>query len=556
MTNALGKNSVLERCAMSAVLFKENPTRRELAELKPSWSCREVRVRVHRNHSFEHAASAAEAWAAFGGFKLMWSEAPYDDSLSMQLSDQQADLDLIWYDIETIQSRPGLDVLSWLRSRAQALRGVSALPILMVIIGLDKGAEQTLRDSLGDLPGVRLAPAAEALSGLADPFDRRLQKFSGSRLSQSANLLLAKHVACRWLPAVLTPRIKAVIVDLDQTLYEGVVGEDGVAVRLSPAHASIQAALVKLKASGVFIGIVSRNTPQDVEALFSARTDFPLKLSDCSAVEIGWGSKAEAMLRACQKLKIDASSVLFIDDNPGELVEMAERLPATRLLHASQDTERTLRELEFYPGLWSWGVSSADLLRIADLEAEAARKGIQIKAQDKAAYLRELSPQLEVRPRPASLAGRLHELSQKTNQFNLNLGRLDEVKVHDYLNKAGHFAVTVGLSDRLTDSGVVAAMFGRIVDDEVFVEEWVISCRALGRELEDAMAASALSAATKQAKVAWFHYRTGPRNAPAREWLARLAACALDDEGRALVPISRFNAAMHLPVLVNIQAEA
>jgi len=541
---------------MSTVLFKENPTRRELAELKPSWSCREIRVRVHRNHSFEHAASAAEAWAAFGVFKLMWSEAAYDDSLSMQLSDQPADLDLIWYDIETIQSRPGLDVLAWLRSRAQALRGVSALPILMVIIGLDKGAEQALRDSLGDLPGVRLAPAAEALSGLADPFDRRLQKFCGSRLSQSANLLLAKHVACRWLPAVLAPRIKAVIVDLDQTLYEGVVGEDGVAVRLTPAHASLQSALVKLKASGVFLGIVSRNTPQDVEALFSARTDFPLKLSDCSAVEIGWGSKAEAMLRACQKLKISHEAVLFIDDNPGELVEVAERLPATRLLHASQDTERTLHELEFYPGLWSWGVSSADLLRIADLEAEAARKGIQIKAQDKAAYLRELSPQLEVRLRPASLAGRLHELSQKTNQFNLNLGRLDEVKVHDYINKAGHFAVTVGLSDRLTDSGVVAAMFGRIDHDEILVEEWVISCRALGRELEDLMAVSALSALTKQVKIAWFHYRTGPRNAPAREWLARLAGSALDDEGRAPVPISRLNATMDLPVRVIIQAEA
>jgi FkbH-like protein len=556
MTNASGKNSVLERCAVSTVLFKENPTRRELAELKPSWSCREIRVRVHRNHSFEHAASAAEAWAAFGGFKLMWSEAPYDDSLSMQLSDQQADLDLIWYDIETIQSRTGLDVLAWLRSRAQALRGVSAMPILMVIVGLAKEAEQKLSDSLGDLPGVRLAPVSLALAGLAEPFDRRMQKFSGSRLSQGANLLLAKHMACRWLPAVLAPRIKAVIVDLDQTLYEGVIGEDGAAVRLTPAHAAIQSALVRLKESGVFIGIVSRNTPEDVRALFAERKDFPLKLTDCSAVEIGWGSKAEAMLRACQKLKISHEAVLFIDDNPGELVEVAERLPATRLLHASQDTERTLHELEFYPGLWSWGVSSADLLRIADLEAEAARKGIQIKAQDKAAYLRELSPQLEVRLRPASLAGRLHELSQKTNQFNLNLGRLDEVKVHDYINKAGHFAVTVGLSDRLTDSGVVAAMFGRIDHDEILVEEWVISCRALGRELEDLMAVSALSALTKQAKTAWFHYRTGPRNAPAREWLARLTGSVLDDEGRAPVPISRLNVTMDLPVRVIIQAEA
>lgn len=555
MTKEAEHYSILARCEMSAVLYKENPTRRELAALKASWACREIRVRVQRNHSFEHVASAAEAWASFGGFKLIWAEAPYDDSLSMRLSDEQADLDLIWYDVESLQSRPGLDASAWLRSRAQALRGISAAPILMVVVGLDKEAEQALRSSISDLPGVRLAPVSQVLSGLPDPFDRRLQKLSGSRLSQNANLTMAKHMACHWLPALMAPRIKAVMVDLDQTLYEGVVGEDGVAVRLTPAHASLQSALVKLKASGVFIGIVSRNAPEDVERLFAERKDFPLKLTDCSAVEIGWGSKVEAMLRACQKLKIDASAALFIDDNPGELVEMAERLPATRLLHASQDTERTLRELEFYPGLWSWGVSSADLLRIADLEAEAARKGIQIKAQDKAAYLRELSPQLEVRLRPASLSGRLHELSQKTNQFNLNLGRLDEVKVHDYLNKAGHFAATVGLSDRLTDSGVVAAMFGRIVDDEVFVEEWVISCRALGRELEDAMAASALAAVTKQAKVVWFHYRSGPRNAPGREWLSRLSGCVLDIEGRAPVAASKLVEAMDMPVRIMIRAE-
>lgn len=546
---------MLERCAIAAVLYKENPTRRELAALKPSWACREIRVRVHRNHSFEHVASAAEAWTAFGGLKISWSDAPYDDSLSMKLLDEQADLDLIWYDVESIQSRPELDLPAWLHSRAQALRGMSTAPILMVVVGLDEEAEQALRDSIRDLPGVRLAPATEALSAVANPFDHRLQKLSGSRLSQSANLTMARHMACRWLPALLAPRIKAAIVDLDQTLYEGVIGEDGATVRLTPAHASLQSALLKLKASGVFLGVVSRNTPEDVEALFAARKDFPLKLADFSAIEIGWGSKAESILRVCQKLKIDPADVLFIDDNPGELVEVAERLPGTRLLHAGEDTATTLRALEFYPGLWTWGVSSDDLLRVADLEADAARRSLQFGAHDKAAYLRELSPQLEVRLRPASLASRLHELSQKTNQFNLSLSRLNEVKVHDYIHKADHFAVTVGLSDRLTDSGVVAAMFGRIVDDEVFVEEWVISCRALGRELEGLMAVSALSAVTKQAKVAWFDYRTGPRNAPAREWLARLAGCALDVEGRAPVPISKLNVAMDLPVRVIIQAE-
>lgn len=552
----VGQGSMLERCAMAAVLYKENPTRREVAALKPSWACREIRVRVHRNHSFEHVASAAEGWAAFGGFKMVWAEAPYDDSLSMLPSEEQADLDLIWYDVESIQSRPGLDVPAWLRSRAQALRGLSTAPILMVVVGLDQEAEQALRHSIRDLPGVRLAPLSETLSALADPFDRRLQKLSGSRLSQSASLTIARHMACRWLPALLAPRIKAVIVDLDQTLYEGVLGEDGVAVRLTPAHASLQSALLKLKASGVFLGVVSRNTPEDVAALFAERKDFPLKLADFSAIEIGWGSKAESMLHACQMLRISPEAALFIDDNPGELAEVAERLPGTRLLLAGEDTATTFRALEFYPGLWTWKVSSDDLLRVADLEADAARRSLQIGAQDKAAYLRELSPQLEVRLRPASLASRLHELSQKTNQFNLSLSRLDELKVHDYIHKADHFAVSVGLSDRLTDSGVVAAMFGRIVNDDIIVDEWVISCRALGRELEDVMAASALSAVARQAKAAWFHHRAGPRNAPAREWLTRISGSGLDPDGKVLVPISCFGAAMEIPVRIIIQAEA
>jgi predicted enzyme involved in methoxymalonyl-ACP biosynthesis len=99
-------------------------------------------------------------------------------------------------------------------------------------------------------------------------------------------------------------------------------------------------------------------------------------------------------------------------------------------------------------------------------------------------------------------------------------------------------------------------MFGRITNEEIIVEEWVISCRALGRELEDLMAASALSAVMKQAKVAWFHHRTGPRNAPAREWLARIAGSGLDAEGKVLVPISRFTAAMGMPVRIIIHADA
>lgn len=516
--------------------------------LKPGWPCREMRIRTHRNHSFEHVVSAAGAWAAYGGFGMRWEDAPYDDALSMQALGARPDLEVIWYDAEAVRSTLGDGVPAWLESRVLALRKSSDAPILMVVIGLDEAAEQSLRALVAAVPGVRLAPVARLLATLANPFDERLRRLSGSRLSEAANLLLAQHLACRWLPAMSGPRLKAVIVDLDQTLYEGVLGEDGMKVRLSAGHAALQSALKSLQASGVFLGVVSKNAREDVEALFAAREDFPLRMADFSASEIGWGSKAEAIQRVCQKLRIDSSAVLFIDDNPGELLEVAAQLPQVGMIHAAVDAEQTRRALDFFPGLWTWGVSQTDMIRLADLQAENQRKDLGLKAADKMAYLRELAPKLQVWIRPEALRERLYELSNKTNQFNLSLRRLDEVAVQSCLHHPEKFAVAVGLSDRLTDSGVVGAMFGSVRDDEIVVEEWVISCRALGRELEGLMAASALRAVAPQAKVASFLYKSGPRNAPGLDWLAKASGRVLEAEGAVPITISTLPAIADLPI--------
>jgi FkbH-like protein len=278
-------------------------------------------------------------------------------------------------------------------------------------------------------------------------------------------------------------------------------------------------------------------------------------LEDFSAVEIGWGSKAEAIARACQALKIDPSAVLFVDDNPGELIEVAERLTGVSLLQASPDVARTVNELDFFPGLWAWNISSTDALRIADFKAESARNSIQLASADKATYLRELAAQVDVWVNSPRLQLRLHELSQKTNQFNMALARLDELRVNTYSGAPGLFAVAVGLRDRLSDSGVVAAMFGRIHDGEVIVEEWVISCRALGRELESLMAEVALTAAAPGAKSASFIYRQGQRNMPALEWLTKVSGATLGPEGKAIVDIATLSTVAESPVRITIHAD-
>jgi hypothetical protein len=209
------QGSLRDRLAFSEVLFNRKPTRREMMRLRPSWACRLLNVRVHRNHSIEHVASALVGWAAYGACKFVWSEAPYDNSLSMVLAEINPDLEVIWYDVDTIRSQPEIEVLEWLRSRVQVLRRISASPILVAIVGLTELEENNLSETLLILPGVRVAPVAKVLASLSRPYNSRLLKISGARLSEAANLLLAKHLACRWLPALLSPRVKAIIVDLD-----------------------------------------------------------------------------------------------------------------------------------------------------------------------------------------------------------------------------------------------------------------------------------------------------------------------------------------------------
>lgn len=552
MANNFNASGFLERISYANSLFKEGVTRRELAILKPTWGCRDVKVRFHRNHSFEHVVAASAAWAGYAKMSIKWQEAPYDDALSMNVSGEEPDLEVIWYDVEAIHVRLGNEMLEWLKGRIKALRASTTAPVLVVLVGLMVEQERELAEASKSLPGVRIAPVCDVLGSLRTPFDSRLAKISGARLSEEANLALAKHLACRWLPAILTPRIKAVAVDLDQTIYSGVLGEDGVSVTLTPAHASLQASLRSLKESGIFLAVVSKNEPADVDMLFAKRSDFPLRISDFSANEIGWVSKSESISKVCQKLRIDHSAVLFIDDNPGELAEVSGRFPGIELIHAGADVCRTVRQLEFYPGLWSWGVSSDDILRVADLGAEATRKSIRDSSSDQIAYLRELAPKVDLWVNPESLVGRLAELSQKTNQFNLSLRRLDEFKVNEYVKDAGRFAVGIGLSDRLTDSGIIAGMFGRIDDDKVIVDEWVISCRALGRGLENLMASSALDAVAGSRKTALISCRLGPRNNPAREWLAKVSGDSMQAEGTHQVNLPLLSGIADMPVRINI----
>lgn len=529
--------ATMVRAQWQPILFGEQPKRLELLKLKPDWPLTPVRIRVHRNHSFEHIASAVAPWFAWWGHEAQFLYSDYDDSLSFAFHDQEdASLELIWIDLQRYESRfDPAGLKDWLCQRLLALRARTEAPIIIAATGEPDGWQQALVKTVWNVSGVRIADLRPAVAALGVRcFDQRASKFSGTRLSDAACLLLAREIACRWAPASLLPRIKAVVVDLDHTLYDGVLGEDGSQVRMTPAHAKLQQFLLELREQGVFLGLVSRNEQTDVMQLFMQRKDFPLKWEHFSAVSVSWANKPEGLRHIAQQLRIGLDALLFVDDNPGELASVASELPIVRTACAGMDPIITQRVLQFYPTLWAWERSTTDSLRATDFSANTERAHIASCAGDPLEYLRSLQVRVKIEINPWHHLPRLFELSQKTNQFNLSLQRFPESVLARFLESRDSRVASITLTDRLSDSGVIGLIVAQHENGSLLVRELAISCRALGRQLESIMIAASIRAllADLSANHVDILHRTGPRNQPARVWLSSVIGRTLPEEGR------------------------
>jgi FkbH-like protein len=382
---------------------------------------------------------------------------------------------------------------------------------------------------------VRVAPRFPLTEEYGDEYwDDRMSKLTGSAYSDSALIAQARDLGLGWIPAALSPRLKVVAVDLDNTLYQGVLGEDGIAgVSIAGDFRKIQERLRNLHRQGILLAVVSRNEREDVDALFATRSDFPLRRDHCSVVEAGWGGKADALEKIAGRLRVGLDSVLFVDDNLGELAAVAEALPPVRLAHA-RSPEQTLALLRHGPGLLRWAEGGEDALRAQDLAVADVREGIAKQGREKGDYLGALGVEVAFAANAASHVERLAELSGKTNQFNLALQRYSAHAVSELQKANDWICITANVKDRLSDSGVVFAMVAKWEADVFRVEELCISCRALGRGLEDMLVVEAIQESLRRrpARRVAFKHRTGPRNAPARDWLERFVGERLAPEGQ------------------------
>lgn len=504
-------------------IFAENLKRLDLLKLPVTQGALNIRVSVHRNHSFEMFASVLSSFLNFAGLKADWAYSSYDDSLNFG-DFQDADIHLIWIDLSRYKTA---DCSDFLQERAEALRKRTNAPILIAHIG-----SKHVLNLAGKVAGVHVWNVEEALAHLKEKtFDESKTEYSGTRLSGKASLYAARELGLKYIPALLQPSLKALVVDLDNTLYQGVLGEDGIDA-LVP-NLPLQQRIKNLKSQGFFLALASKNEEEDARALFDKRKDFILKWADFDAVEINWNSKAENIAKLADKLNIGLDAMLFIDDNPAEM-QNVDGLGLKTIL--ASDPEETVRMLHYFPGLLRLSSSLEDSLRSKDLKANEERVKLAQSLSPKE-YFQKLGIRLVYSVNDPAQVPRVTELLGKTNQFILNYARPKEAEVENAMRDAERCVVTVAMSDNLADSGIIAILLGGGAQ-ELALDELVVSCRALGRNLEHVMLPKMFMVAAERLGKSGpmqIHYKTGERNGPGLNWLRNLTGQGLsDDEGTVL----------------------
>ena len=310
---------------------------------------------------------------------------------------------------------------------------------------------------------VVIAPDVERLAAdLGDAFyDEKMWKLGKIPFSIGGLRDLAKVFS----------RKKAVAVDLDNTLWKGVVGEDGVAGIVPDAE--FQDRLLALKRRGILLVALSKNNPEDVRSVW-ADARMVLKESDFVAQRIDWNEKADNLAQVAAELNLGTDAFVFVDDNPAERAGMRARRPEVAVADFPPQLD------VFFP---PFELLSEDVLKTEMYQTEAKRRNLAVglSVED---YLKELRIRTDIHPATAPEVPRIAQLSQKSNQFNVCTNRYAEEDVSEFLSDPNRMILTVHASDRFGDQGLISFAHVVISEGAAEIVDWVMSCRAMNRRIE------------------------------------------------------------------------
>jgi FkbH-like protein len=347
-----------------------------------------------------------------------------------------------------------------------------------------------------------------------------------------ASLALA---IARKVHALCVPAHKVLVLDCDNTLWRGVVGEDGVdGISIPPALVRIQRFAADAQARGVLICLASKNSESDVLEVFEKRLDMILRKEQIVAYQINWGQKPSNIVSLARFLNLGLDSFVFLDDNPVECELMRAELPEVVTLQVPPDDEVE----SFLNHLWTFdkvAITEEDARRTKMYRENAARQELEKSTADIAEFIASLKVVVDIAVPEDGEWPRVAQLTQRTNQFNFTTVRRTEPDVR-HLSVDGSTVLRVKVRDRFGDYGLVGILIANRDAESLAVDTLLLSCRVLGRGVEHTMMRR-LGEIAKERGLAYVDllYARTSKNEPARAFAESVAAEFRDEQGAQIV---------------------
>lgn len=408
-------------------------------------------------------------------------------------------------------------------------------------------------EKAADQEGVHLLSVADyaLFSGLNEWYDAALWHRSKQEVHPCVSHIYG-DLLVRLVAADRGLSYKCLVLDLDNTLWGGVIGDDGLqgiqlgqGNALGEAFVAFQKHALALKRRGVILAVCSKNEHKNALEAFEQHPEMVLRRSDIACFMANWDDKAANLRKIASTLNIGIDSLVFVDDNPFERNLVRQELPQIAVPEISEDPAfyiRAIADAGYFEGV---AITNEDRERSGHYQANAEREVLRESSTDMASYLAGLNMELICHPFDDLGLNRVTQLINKTNQFNLTTRRYTEAEVRATMLDPDSVTLQARLIDRFGDNGIIAILIAQVQKGVGFIDTWLMSCRVLGRGVEEACL-NFLAEECKMlgAKQLQGEYRVTAKNGIVRDLYSRLGfeLLSIDTEGNTIwvLPLDSF----------------
>lgn len=331
----------------------------------------------------------------------------------------------------------------------------------------------------------------ENLSSEDSFFDNRLFYVSRCRFTYSCLSQISKVISLT-IKRIQKVSKKVLIVDCDNTLWGGVIGEDGYdGIKIGTdgeglVYSDFQRSILRFKNEGVILCAVSKNNLTDVKEVFKKNKNMLLKFNDFSSVKANWNSKTNNIKELATELDLSLDSFVFFDDNPMERDQIRKNLPAVNVIEPDNDISNWPQQMFNFFDFVKFKLTKEDLLKTSQYQNRLRFVNEKkFNNKNELDFLKKINLSANIIKLSKSNEQRCLQIIHKTNQFNLTTKRYTADQIQDFKKNKKNKIFLIDLKDKYGSHGLISLMMLRLEDNFIYIDNFAMSCRVLGRSLEN-----------------------------------------------------------------------